>query len=162
MIDKVTALLRELNEVYGQLYELSQKKQQYIIANDSKAVSDIVKEEWSLVGKASDLEKDRNELVQTHFGKGEGTQVTIEDVLAKAKSPEREKLREAAVELRDLLEKQKKINKENQSLIELHLEYMEYMVNTVLKEPQISNIYGHSGAVEESDITNKGIIDNEA
>jgi flagellar biosynthesis/type III secretory pathway chaperone len=162
MIDKVTALLRELSGVYEQLYDLSQQKQQSIIANDSGRVNEIVKDEWALVNKASDLEKKRNELVELHFGKGDGTQVTLDDVLSKAAAAEKEALKAEAGRLRDILEKQKKINQENQALIDLHLEYVDYMVNTVLKEPQISNIYGNSGTVEESEASNRGIIDNEA
>lgn len=162
MIDKLIALMRELNKVYKKLYELSEKKQQSIIGNDADAVNEIVKEEWTLVGEAGELEEARAELVSLHFGKGDDKPVTLDDVIAKAKPAEREALTAEAEQLKETLEKQKRINAENQSLIDLHLEYMDYMVNVVLKEPQISNIYGNSGVVEEPNTGGRSLIDNEA
>lgn len=162
MIEKLIALLRELNNVYKKLYELSQKKQQCIISNDADAVNEIVKEEWTLVSEAGELEAARAELVSLHFGKGDDKPVILDDVIAKAKPAEREALTAEAEQLKDTLEKQKRINHENQSLIDLHLEYMDYMVNVVLKEPQISNIYGNSGVVEEPNTGGRCLIDNEA
>ncbi len=67
--------------------------------------------------------------------------------MAAAPPDKRQELEFVSKDLKNLLEKQKQINEENRSLIELHLEYMDYMVNTVLKEPQVSDIYGNSGVV---------------
>lgn len=162
MIDKLIVLLQQLNKVYTKLYELSQKKQQSIIGNDADAVNEIVKEEWTLVSEAGDLEEARKELLSLHFGKGDDKPVTLDDVIAKAKPAEREALEAEAEQLKDTIEKLKRVNNENQSLIDLHLEYMDYMVNVVLKEPQISNIYGNSGVVEEPNTGGRRLIDNEA
>lgn len=163
MIGKIVELLRQITGIYRELYDLSVKKQESIIANDAEAVSDIVKEEWKILGKAGDLEKERGELVQAYLSqKGKESSSSLQDLMAVASPPEQKELQSVSTELKELLEKQKKINAENRSLIEMHLEYMDYMVNTVLKEPQVSDIYGNSGTVADISVSNKGIIDNEA
>ncbi|MDL2238558.1 flagellar protein FlgN [Christensenellaceae bacterium OttesenSCG-928-K19] len=163
MIGKVVDLLRQIEGVYKELYALSEKKQERIVANDAEAVSEIVKEEWRILTEAEELETKRGEAVREYLEqKGDAAGSTLQDVLAVASPEEREKLEVVSGELRELLEKQKKINAENRSLIELHLEYLDYMVNTVLKEPQVSDIYGNSGMVADVSTANKGIIDNEA
>jgi flagellar biosynthesis/type III secretory pathway chaperone len=164
MIDKIMDLLTELKGTYEKIYDLSKQKQESIIAGDAQTVSGIVKQEWALLSDASDLEKQREDIIDSEFAewKKNGRQFTINDLIEVTPREIKGQMKELATEFMGLIEKQKKINKENQSLIELHLEYVDYMVNTVLKEPQISNIYGTSGAVEEADMSSRGIIDNQA
>ncbi len=164
MIDKIMELLTELKEVHEKLYDLSTKKQEAIIASDAERVNGIVKQEWVLLSEAGDLEKAREEIIDSEFAEWQknGRQFTMQDLIEVTPPDMKPQMKSLAAGFSELVEKQKRINHENQSLINLHLEYMDYVVNTVLKEPQISNIYGTSGAVAESEITNRGIYDSQA
>ncbi|HBU12469.1 MAG TPA: hypothetical protein DEB31_07000 [Clostridiales bacterium] len=162
MVGSIIGLLKQIDGVYREIYALSEKKQEHIIANDAEAVNEIVKEEWKLLAKAGELEDKRISLVQEFLGKGKDSSSSLQDLMAAAPPDKRQELEFVSKDLKNLLEKQKQINEENRSLIELHLEYMDYMVNTVLKEPQVSDIYGNSGVVADANTANKGIIDNEA
>ncbi len=161
MIDKIIALLEELKNLYGELYNMSKLKQKHLIANEAQEVSDIIKEEWSLMSKATDLEDERTAAVKELLGREEEAN-SFEEIMQMAAPQQREQLKMVSAELRETIEEQKKLNAENQSLIELHLEYMEYMINTVLKEPEVSNIYGNSGTLSDRAIDPRSILDSEA
>ncbi len=161
MIDKIIALLEELKSVYGELYDMSKLKQKHLIANEAQEVSDIIKEEWSLMSRATDLEDERTAAVKELLGRDE-EQSSFEDIMKMATPAQHDALKKAAMDLKEMIGEQKKLNAENQSLIELHLEYMEYMINTVLKEPEVSNIYGNSGTLSDRAIDPRSILDSEA
>ncbi len=161
MIDKIIALLEQLKEVYSKLYDMSKKKQEYIIANEAQHVSDLIKEEWHLMEDATRLEDERNSLVLSLL-QGKEEETSIQEIIKVANPGQQAKLVDISDELKGIIEKQKRINAENQSLIEFHLEYMEYMINTVLKEPDVSSIYGNTGTVDDSGIDNRSILDSEA
>jgi hypothetical protein len=162
MIDEIIDLLERLTGLYKKLYDVSLRKKELIVANDAQGVSDLLKEEWNLMSEATDLEDERSAAV-SRLLPGGGEEVSSVPALAGMASPgQAERLLAAAALLKELLDKQRLINKENQSLLELHLEYMEHMVNTVLREPEVSNIYGSGGRVEERGIDNRSILDSKA
>lgn len=164
MIDRVIDLLQQMYEKYAEIYSLSEKKKEQITQGDAQAMNETAKEEAAILSRITELEEEREKLVREYFQKnGKLTEVpaTIEDLEELADEQQKQKLRELALQLREMLEKQKQINQENQTLIRLHLEYTNYMVNTFLREPQISNIYGNTGTVDEND-PNESIIDNQA
>lgn len=162
MIDLIILKLIQLYEAYLELYELSSEKRTQIISGDATLVQETVKKEWTLLSKLTEYEEEREQLVDQLCKKEDASDLTLDDVLDLSTEDQKKKLEMAAFNLREILKKQQEINAENQSLIELHLEYADYMINIVLKEPQLSNVYGNSGVVAELDPENKGIIDNEA
>ncbi len=165
MIDKMLETLQKLKDVHRKIYDCSLKKQECIVKNDVPAVGEIVKEEWALLNEATGLESKRSEIaaqIGREQGIADGKAITLQEILGIAGAEQKKQLEDISEELRALIEKQKKINAENQSLIDLQLEYMDFMVNTFLKEPQVSDIYGNSGAVEDPGIKARGIIDSEA
>ena len=85
----------------------------------------------------------------------------VQNVIDAAQGEEKKRLSAAVDRLKALIDMQKKLNAESRALIELQLQYVDFMINTFLKEPQVSNIYGNSGIVEETETEHKGIIDNQ-
>ncbi|MGI6152241.1 MAG: flagellar protein FlgN [Christensenellaceae bacterium] len=161
MIIRTIEILEKLRALHEEIYALSEVKREHIIAGDAQALSEDVKKEWELLRQAAELEDQRSRIT-TDFARANGLDeksVTIYDVAQAAGEEQKAQLEKTAGELRDILYKQKQINEENRGLIELHLEYTDFMTNTFLKDPQISNIYGNSGAEIDPD-NGKGIIDN--
>ena len=160
MIKDVIGILHDLADAYREIYKISLEKKEAIVSNNVQHVGEIVKLEWEALGRISDLEEKRL-LVVRELVPGEDTaDPTIEDVCQYVSPEEAAELEGAAEDLRLLVGKQKKINAENQALIDLHLDYMDYMINVFLKEPQTSNVYGNSGEVEDDSLDNRGIIDS--
>ena len=164
MLKDIIDNLQCLKQIYQQIYDVSLKKKQAIIDGDVQAVSEIVKQEWELLSRVSDLEEKRVKAVQK-FAEEKGIEpderLSLSDMEKWVHSEDYGKLRKIAEELRHAIAAQKKINNENKGLIQLHLDYMDYMVNIVLKEPQVSNIYGSTGEIPNDDVENRTIIDNQ-
>lgn len=156
-------ILHQLSDLHREIYSVSLEKKEAIVQNDVQRVGEIVKNEWELLGKISDMEEQRLAIIRQIINTGATEDVhgpTLDDICRMTSPNETVELESAAEELRSLVDEQKKINAENQALIGLHLDYMNYMTNVFLKEPQTSNIYGHSGEVEDEGLDNRGIIDS--
>lgn len=163
MLEKMLGILYELAGVHRKIYGISLEKKEAVISNDVQRVGEIVKTEWELLSRIGELEEQRlrlaREMVRIEASAGD-SEPTLQEICKHSSPDEAAMLQNVAQELRTLIEEQKKINAENQALIGLHLEYMDYMTNVFLKEPQTSNIYDNSGEVEEEGMTNRGIIDS--
>lgn len=163
MIKQLIDVMGELQNVYESIYRVSLSKKDHIVANDIQKVGETVKQEWELLGDASALDEKRagivKEIAQQHGVAEEG--VSLHDICAWGTPEEDKRLHEISERMNALLNDQKKLNAENQSLINLHLEYMDYMINMFLVEPQVSSIYGNSGEVDEGGAGNKRIIDSQ-
>lgn len=167
MIDTVLDLMRQLTDTYRQIHEASLEKKQGIVENDVEKVSEAVKREWALLSDASALEEKRSAAVAEALGRdrkpGESPG-TLSDLEAVCSEEQKAALESAAKELREVISAQQALNAEIQSLVDLHIEYTNYMVNMVFQEPQVSSIYGTSGYVVEDDRETgglHGIIDSE-
>ena len=164
MVKDVIDNLQSLKDIYQKMFDISLQKKQAIIDGDIQAVSEIVKQEWELLSEISNLEEDRIQIIHKILIENKvdpDESVSLLDMEQYAAEGESSVLKETAEELKRLIDAQKKINNENKGLINLHLEYMDYMVNIVLKEPQVSNIYGSSGEIPNDDTENRAIIDNQ-
>ncbi len=160
-MEKLLKSLEALVEMYETIYSVSLQKKDYIVENDIQKVGETVKREWELLNEVSALEEKRAEAVKELVSDRGiiGENLSLSDICACGTQEEAANLQAVSERLKKLIDRQKKINTENQGLINLHLEYMEYMINMFLVEPQVSNIYGNSGEVEEGSI-NRGIIDS--
>lgn len=162
MIENVIGVLYELADLYREIHGISLEKKEAVVSNNVERVGEIVKTEWTLLGKISDLEEKRLQMVREVLGAdavGDSGEAALEDICKHGTPEETKELKNAAEALRALIAEQKKINAENQALIGLHLDYTDYMINVFLKEPQAGNIYGNSGEVEEEN-PDHGIIDS--
>ena len=54
-------------------------------------------------------------------------------------------------ELARMAGEQQAINVQNKDLLELQMEYMNFMIDNFLREPQINNIYGNNGVLQEEE-----------
>ncbi len=163
MIEKLIEILEAQRQAYEQVYALSLQKKESIIENDAQSVNEIVKREWEFVSRISDLEEQRVALVASLAAEQQLAELpTLQELYAYATQEQCRRLDENAQALKELFNQQKLVNAQMQGLIELHMEYVDYMVNMFLVEPQTSNIYGNSGIVEEGNAKNVNIIDSQA
>lgn len=168
MIANILDMMDQLSELYEEIRQESLKKRGGIVDNKVEVVSDAVKREWELLGQIASLEEKRAAAVaealgrERHAGEGAGT---VSELAAVAPEDERKRLEAAAERLRGQVEAQKELNEQIQMLVDVHLEYTDYMVNMVFSEPQVSNIYGKGGGYAEDEPNTgaqHGIIDSQA
>lgn len=167
MIDTILDLMQQLTDIYRQIHGVSLEKKEGIVENEVEKVSEAVKREWSLLGEASLLEEKRSAAVAEALGRdrkpGEAAG-TLSDLEAICSEEEKAALERAAKDLREIIRAQQELNADIQNLVDLHVEYTNYMVNMVFQEPQVSTIYGTSGYALEDDRESgglHGIIDSE-
>ena len=86
--------------------------------------------------------------------------VTLSLIAEAAEGAEAEMLAGLGRELAETVKRQRRLNAENKSLLELHFQYMDFLVNNFLEEPQLNNIYGSTGELAEELPVNR--IDGEA
>ncbi len=163
MINKLIAQLEEIYAKYEDIYEYTLQKKACIISNDAQKLNDTVKKEWELISFVMELEEKRIALtkdIASEFNLDLDT-VSLADIAAKCPAKEAAALNLIAEKLKEIFEKQKVLNAEVKGLIDLHLEYVDYMVNMFLVEPQTNNIYGNSGVVEDGNTKGVNIFDSQ-
>lgn len=133
LIKDLIDTLTEQNNIYQSLLEIASKKKVSIIENDIPKLQGFVKEENMLVGRNQRLEKKRIEIFNDiSIVLGKNSDMSLKDVIETIKGQEGEKelisLREKLLEI---LPKLKAINDQNQELIKLSIEYIDFSMNVI-------------------------------
>ncbi len=164
MINKIIELLTEQKKIYSEILELSKEKQQAIIDSDAQKVNEIVKAEWEKLNIATELEKNRVACVKDLIAKQnlDVDNLTLSQIAKQGNEDQQKKLNGLRDDLVAITKEQKEVNEKSKGILDLHFEYMDFMVNNFLKETQLSNIYGNSGDLADTTSNNKGLIDNQA
>ena len=159
---QIAQALTELTEGYTELLKGSQDLQQLIVKNDAQQIGELVKEQREKAAELKHVEERRVGVVSelAHLMNWEEDGLTIIKLADLAGSPWDTLLRERGKSLTEVIEKQQMLNAQNQELLELHFEYMNFVIDNFLREPQVNNIYGSTGQlVGEEDLN--GHLDNE-
>nr|WP_317360001.1 flagellar protein FlgN [uncultured Tyzzerella sp.] len=143
LINELIDTLTEQNNIYQALLDIASKKKVSIIENDVAKLQQFVKEENVLVGRNQRLEKKRIETFKDiAMVLGKNNEISLKDVIESMKGQEGEKvlinLRES---LLDILPKLKSINDQNQELLKLSMDYIEYSMNIIRSSNSKSPTY---------------------
>ncbi len=160
-IEAVANLLEDINNSYVRMIELSEKKKGYLIRADAQAVGETVKEEWELLKEINGLEKHRMQAVGRlckawNMQDGEAT---LEEIINRAEGEMRVRIKKTRDALKTTIARQKNLIDQNKRLLMLHFEYMDFMVGILLGDTG-NSIYGQSGAMQETNAGNVGILDS--
>lgn len=133
LINELIDTMKSQNEIYTSLLEIASKKKVCIIENDIKTLQGYIKEENILVGKNQKLEKKRIELFDDiSIVLGKNKDITLKDIIEKISGQKGEKeLIEVRNEMLIVLPKLKTINDQNQELIKLSLDYIDFSMNMI-------------------------------
>ena len=125
--------LNEQNNIYKSLLDVASKKKVAIIQNDVKTLQQFVKDENLLVGKNQRLEKKRIELfcdIATVLGKP--LDITLKQIIESIKDKEGEKeLTQIRTKMLKTLPKLKAINDQNQELLQMSMDYIDFSINLI-------------------------------
>lgn len=149
--------------IYCELLELARQKNGILIEADTNQLSAITSGEWALLKRAGKLEKERMEiLTQMTAGTPEKLD-SIDKAIKLAGEPEKQQLKAIKDDLLATIADYKEINELNKQLLEVHLQYTEYMVNVFSSASNYNNAYDSTGHESNSQPTHLGggIIDSE-
>lgn len=141
LLDELIQLLKEQKQYYEELVVLSTEKKNLIIANDLENIQKITTVENILVSKNLKLEEKFTTLlndVGTVLGIDEGsvTVMKVADTITNA--DEKAELIELANSITTLAGELQKTNKNNMTLIQTSLDYIEFSMN-VLQNNTLDN-----------------------
>ncbi len=133
LIKELIDTLTEQNNIYQSLLDIASKKKVSIIENDIPKLQGFVKEENVLVGRNQRLEKKRIEIFNDiSMVLGKNSDMSLKDIIETIKGQEGEKeLTSLREKLLDILPKLKALNDQNQELIKLSMEYIDFSMNVI-------------------------------
>lgn len=162
LYENIAATLDELLEGYGEILKTSEELQQTIVKGDAQKVGEIVKVQREKTVQMEAVELKRASYVSIlarEIGRSE-EELSIFKIAELAGTPWGEALKKKGRMLLDIIERQQMLNVQNKELLELHFEYMNFVIDNFLREPQVNNIYGSAGQLVGEDDLN-GHVDNE-
>lgn len=133
LIEELIDTLKEQYNVYESLLDIASKKKVIIVENNIQILQQFIKEENLLISKSQKLEKKRIEIfndISTVLGKN--NDLSLKNVIEAMKGQKGEKeLTEIRTKMLDILEKLKFLNDQNQKLIEISMDYIDFSINVV-------------------------------
>ncbi len=159
-IQAVVNVLNELRDTYEEIYALSLQKKAAIVESNADLVGSLTAKEWTLIKKATKLEDGRVLLVE-EIAKENGKDQLNMSELIEISGEHASDLRHASQTLVEILKKQSEINELNKQLLEVHFDYINFIVDVYSHREQPSNIYGSSGLERDFAEQSLGLLDSE-
>ena len=132
----MASLIKELieqNNIYQSLLDVASKKKVAIIENKIPNLQEFVKEENVLIGRNQRLDKKRIEIFKDiSMVLGKNDELSLKDIISCMKGQEGEKeliaIRENMLEI---LPKLKSLNDQNQELLTISMDYVDFSINMI-------------------------------
>jgi flagellar biosynthesis/type III secretory pathway chaperone len=161
-IESLICLLKEIRNAYARMTGLSENKKDCIVRGDAQAVGKIAQEEWALFQEIVGLEENRIEVVKGICSEWDipGGEATLAEIEKRVGDGPRAEIARAGADLKETILMQREINDQNMALLNLHFEYMYFMMETLKGADAGNNIYGHSGVMQEMSAGGASIIDS--
>lgn len=152
-LEKIQQSLEKLCGIYAAILESSREMQAHIVKGDAQAVGEDVQQQRELMGQLSAEEDVRMQAVAmlaAELGLPQESLILsrIGELAGEEKGAELEK---KGAELARMAREQQAVNMQNKDLLELQMEYMNFMIDNFLREPQVNNIYGNNGVLQEEE-----------
>ncbi|GAB4274100.1 MAG: hypothetical protein Kow0029_14260 [Candidatus Rifleibacteriota bacterium] len=142
VVDQLKGILSEELSIYQQLLRLAEEKKKLLLEKFSTEFQSIVRKEEVLVQRLIDLEPERRNLVQKITGDEDSNLDSAVEKIAEADG--KSDIWIIGSQLRDVVSSIKKINDENQKLLEQALELTQYSIKLITRAPK-DVTYGSTG-----------------
>ncbi len=159
LIEELIDTLDEQNKIYETLLEIASKKKVAIIENNISNLQEVVAQENTIVGRSIRLDKKRIELFNDMGTVLNKKNMTLSDIIEAIKGQEEEKrLLEIKEKAEDILPKLKNLNDQNQELIQISMDYIDYSVN-LIRGGAIGKTTYYDAIGNEIDVSDKKMFD---
>lgn len=163
-LDTILELLERQKKTHEELLGLSYEKRQAIVKSDTGRLNEIVHQELKGLAKMNQHEKRRSALlkdISRTLGIGE-SEITLSMIIGKADGEKRDRLIALQKELIELLNSQAEINKQNQELLKLQLDYSDVMLNVFVgSDDPLNNFYSDNGRSGDDKRQSAGLFDRQ-
>ncbi len=160
ILNDLIAILEEQRGHQAALVELSERKTKAITVGDADALHGIVEEEKTVLGLIKGVEKRQSRCVR-ELAQAMGlpeTQVRMSLIIEEAEGSQREALLRVREELTGLIERQMKHNEVNMKLLQMNMDYVQFMLNTASNQ-KTGNTYGQGGSIQSPPVSPRKLLD---
>ena len=153
LLEKIQQSLEKLCQIYAAILASSREMQAHIVKGDAQAVGEDVQQQRELMGQLSVEEDTRMQAVAMLAAEMSMPEesLTLSRISELAGGEKGAGLAKTGAELARMAGEQQAINVQDKDLLELQMEYMNFMIDNFLREPQINNIYGNNGVLQEEE-----------
>lgn len=133
LIKELIDTLTEQNNIYQSLLDIASKKKVNIIENNILSLQEFIKEENLLIGRNQRLDRKRIEIFKDiSMVLGKNNDLSLKQIIESIKGQEGEKeLIDIREKLLDILPKLKALNDQNQELIKISMDYIDFSINII-------------------------------
>lgn len=133
LIKELIETLTEQNNIYQSLLDVASKKKVAIIENKIPNLQDFVKDENVLIGRNQRLDKKRIEIFKDiSMVLGKNDELSLKDIISCMKGQEGEKeLIAIREDMLEILPKLKSLNDQNQELLTISMDYVDFSINMI-------------------------------
>ncbi len=133
LIKELIDTLTEQNNIYQSLLDIASKKKVNIIENNILGLQEFIKEENLLIGRNQRLDRKRIEIFKDiSMVLGKNNDLSLKQIIESIKGQEGEKeLIDIREKLLDILPKLKALNDQNQELIKISMDYIDFSINII-------------------------------
>lgn len=152
-------------EVHRELIELAKGKTPVLVRNDIESLNAIIHKENKLVRQVAELDRERVQRTGEYLlsrGYNPDPRVTVSDLIKIIfKAEEKKALMEVQRGLLDMLVELKRLNEENQNLIEQSLAFINFSVDLLVDDPNQDLFYKAPASPMGGSVRN-GLFDTKA
>jgi flagellar biosynthesis/type III secretory pathway chaperone len=142
------------------LVGLSEQKIQTITSGNAQALHGIVDEEKEVLTQIRTVEMKQSQCVERLAAllglPVEAICMTL--IIEKARGTQKDSLKAIRKQLSDLIDKQLKYNDINMRLLQMNMDYVQFLINTVSNQ-QVGSTYGNGGNIQKSIGKSKNLLD---
>lgn len=132
LIQELTNILQQQHEVYSKLLNIASQKKVAIIENNLPNLQKIIEQENLVIGKNFKLDKKREEIFFDIANVLNIKDVSLAKIIDAVKNQDGyEELVNIKKKLEDVLPKLKVLNDQNQELVKMSMEYIDYSINLI-------------------------------
>ena len=147
LLDRLIQNMMQEREIYKELLEISERKKQVIVDNEIKELEKIVQIEQESIVQIGRLENDRQEIIDAIAAekKVPPETITISTLISWAPEGMARRLDSIKQEFEDIIKKQKDLNRINEKLLKINLEYVDFAINFLAGSQSSASVYGEKG-----------------
>jgi len=146
LLNLALVLSKELN-LYKDLYEISLKKSQAVVDGNLSELTSILSVEQQLIVQLGHLEKERenNIILWARESKLDPTNVTISLISETLSGEIKNTLETLALDLNEIIGRQKVLNDLNENLIKNNLEFIDFSIKLIAGQDEAGVSYSKDG-----------------
>lgn len=147
LLDRLIQNLEQEKDIYKELLEISEQKKQAIMGNKIKELEKIVQTEQEHIACISGLENKRQEIIYTIAAEKKlaPENITISTLISWAPKETAHRLEVIKREFEQIIERQKDLNRINERLLKINLEYVNFAINFLTGSHGSASTYGEKG-----------------